>query len=127
MISYPLVLIIHMIAATVSGLYFFARGSFLLLGADWPKQKLVKITSYIIDTILLTAAIILCFISPADFSNGWLHAKIFLVVIYILLGVFAMREKLSKPIRISLFLLAIFIFINILGIAIHHSPLGWFA
>ena len=86
----------------------------------------MKYLSYTIDTVLLTAALMLLTILPgAVFANGWLTVKLVLVVVYVVLGVFALRKARTPASRAVFYVLALLIFLAIVGIARMHSPWGW--
>jgi uncharacterized membrane protein SirB2 len=54
----------------------------------------LRFLSYSIDTILLTAALMLLTILPhAVFANGWLAVKLALLVVYVALGSFALKAR----------------------------------
>ena len=79
---YPQIKQFHIFVALLSGTLFALRGAFALAGARWPQALPVKWLSYAIDTCLLTAAMMLLTILPwAVFANGWLLAKITLIVV----------------------------------------------
>lgn len=126
MTFYPYVLLVHISAIAASGSLFFSRGLASLFGAAWPRIRLVRTLSYAIDTVLLAAALTLVFILPKQvFANQWLSLKLVLVIGYIVLGIAAMRPSMQKRWRWLTFLGAGVLFINIIGIAITHNPLGW--
>ena len=63
----------HLFAVLVSGTLFAARGLGVLAGARWPMHAIVRYSSYTVDTILLTAALMLVSLLPAAmFANHWL-------------------------------------------------------
>ena len=125
---YPQIKLFHMTVALLSGTLFAVRGGFALAGARWPQALPAKWLSYAIDTCLLTAALMLLTILPwAMFANGWLLAKIALLVAYVVLGVFAMRPARDRRTRAACYVTALFVFASIYGIARAHHPLGWLA
>ncbi|QDA58195.1 SirB2 family protein [Thermomonas aquatica] len=125
---YPQIKLFHMSVALLSGALFALRGAFALGGARWPQALPVKLLSYGIDTALLTAALMLLTILPwAMFANGWLAAKLVLVVVYVVLGVFAMRPGRSQRTRALCYIAALLVFAQVYGIARAHNPLGWLA
>ena len=86
----------------------------------------VRYLSYIIDTVLLTAALMLVAILPREaFTNHWLTAKLALVVIYVALGVLAVRSGRPRRTRVVCYAAALLVFTGIVGIARTHNPLGW--
>jgi uncharacterized membrane protein SirB2 len=125
---YPQIKLFHMTVAILSGTLFALRGGFALAGADWPRALPVKWLSYAIDTALLTAALMLLTILPwAMFGNGWLMAKLALLVAYIVLGVLALRPQRGLRGRALCYAAALLAFFAIYGIARAHHPLGWLA
>ena len=122
---YPQIKQFHVFVALLSGLLFAVRGAFALAGARWPRALPVKWLSYAVDTTLLTAAMMLLTILPAAmFANGWLLAKVALVVVYVVLGVFAMRSGRTQRTRAICYVAALLVFATIYGIARAHHPLG---
>ena len=115
----------HIGLALLSGLLFALRGGFALAGARWPQALPVKWLSYAIDTSLLTAALMLLTILPwAMFANGWLLTKVVLLVVYVVLGVLAMRPHRPRRDRALYYTAALLVFAAVYGIARAHHPLG---
>ena len=125
---YPQVKWTHVHAVMCSGALFALRGGASVAGAHWPRHWLPRYASYTIDTVLLTAATMLFAILPwAMFANGWLATKLVLVVVYVVLGVFAMRPGRSQRTRALCYIAALLVFAQVYGIARAHNPLGWLA
>ena len=125
---YPQIKQFHILLALLSGAIFALRGAFALAGMRWPQALPVKWLSSTIDTCLLTAALMLLTILPwAMFGNGWLLTKIVLIVVYVVLGVFAMRPGRRQRTRALCYAVALLVFATIYGIARAHHPLGWLA
>ena len=123
---YPQIRNVHILAITLSGCLFALRGLGLLLGMRWPQWPPVKYLSYTIDTVLLTAALMLLTILPgAMFGNGWLTLKLLLLVVYIVLGVFALKRASTRGRKAIFYVLALATFLAIIGIARMHHPWGW--
>ena len=123
---YPQILFVHILAITLSGSLFALRGLGVLAGARWPQAAVVRYLSYSIDTVLLTAALMLLTLLPAAmFANHWLTVKLTLVVVYVLLGVFALRRGRTPRVRAICYFAGLLVFITIIGIARAHHPLGW--
>jgi uncharacterized membrane protein SirB2 len=86
----------------------------------------VRYASYVIDTTLLTAALMLFGMLPkAMFANGWLAVKLGLLVAYIVSGTFALRRARSPRGRAVAYAAAIVVFMTMAGIARAHHPMGW--
>lgn len=123
---YPQIKHAHIGLALVSGALFALRGAGALAGMRWPRWAPVRWTSYGIDTALLTAALMLLTILPGGlYANGWLTAKLVLLVVYVVLGVYALRRARSRAGRAICYLAALATFAMIYGIARAHHPLGY--
>lgn len=125
---YPQIKAVHVGAVAISGALFAVRGALAVAGrprlASWAP---VRYSSYAIDTVLLTAAVMLVAILPsAMFANHWLAAKLAIVVAYIVLGVAALRSAATHRRRaVACYVAAIAAFGAVVGIALAHHPLGW--
>lgn len=117
---------VHIAAVLASGSVFLLRG--LLLQAGQQRVAMaapVRYLSYSIDTVLLTAALMLLTILPhAIYANGWLTAKLVLLVVYVVLGTFALKRGRSPRVRLACYLAALLVFGFMLTIARAHHPLG---
>ncbi len=118
---------LHVASVVLSGCVFLLRGLLIQAGRKkWALAALVRYTSYTIDTILLVSALLLVAILPwAMFANGWLATKLVLVVLYVVLGTYALKRGRTRRVRAICYLAALATFIIIIGIAIAHQPLGW--
>ena len=126
MTFYPDIKMVHVAAAMTSGTLFALRALGLLAGMRWPRAALVRYTSYTVDTVLLTGAMMLLTILPAQmFANGWLIAKIVFVVAYVGLGIAAFRPSRGTGGRALLVAAALLCFLQVYGIARAHEPWGW--
>lgn len=125
---YPQVRAVHIGAVLASGALFALRGVGVLAGARWPLAITVRTLSYSIDTVLLTAALMLLAMLPAAvFANHWLTVKLTLLVVYIVLGSYALKRGRSAHIRTVCFAAALVVYVAMFGIARTHQPLGWLA
>jgi uncharacterized membrane protein SirB2 len=124
---YPQIKWVHVATVCASGSLFALRGALVQAGIPrWATASPVRYLSYTIDTILLTAALMLLTILPgAMFANGWLTTKLVLVVVYVGLGTFALKRGRTPRIRTICFIAALLVFVTIIGIALAHHPLGW--
>ncbi|WP_206858316.1 SirB2 family protein [Lysobacter changpingensis] len=121
---YPQIKLAHIAAIACSGALFLLRGSSALAGLRWPMTAPVRYLSYTIDTVLLTAAMMLLTILPgALFANGWLLVKVALVIAYVVLGILAMRSRRTRT-RVAMFVLALLTYAQVYAIARAHHPLG---
>lgn len=124
---YPQIKHLHILLALASGALFALRGAGVLAGLRWPNALPVRWTSYAIDTALLTAALMLLTILPgAMFANGWLTVKLVLLVVYIVLGVFAIKRGRTRAAKAGFYVAALATFAMVYTIARAHHPLGIF-
>ena len=85
----------------------------------------LRYLSYSIDTVLLTAALMLLTLLPgAMFANGWLTVKLALLVVYVVLGSFALKRGNTLNIRWICYIAALTVYAFMLSVARTHQPLG---
>jgi uncharacterized membrane protein SirB2 len=119
---------VHIAAVSASGVLFFVRGLALQGGAAWPMAAALRYLSYAIDTVLLTAALMLATIlHQYPFLHGWLTAKVVLLLVYVVLGSFALKRGRTRAVRIGCWLAALALYLFIVSVARAHHPLGIFA
>jgi uncharacterized membrane protein SirB2 len=117
---------VHIGAIIASGALFALRGIGVLTGAHWPMAAPLRYISYSVDTVLLTAALMLVTMLPATlFANHWLTAKLTLLVIYVVLGSLALKRARTKKVRAICFVAAIALYLCIYSKARTYQPLGW--
>lgn len=125
---------VHILAVLCSGALFALRGLLVQLSpraglagaagpARWAMATPVRLLSYGIDTVLLTAALMLATMLPgAVFANGWLLAKVSLLACYVGLGTFALKRGRRPAVRRACFAGALAVFCAMLAIARTHQP-----
>ncbi len=90
------------------------------------QKRAVKIVPHIVDTLLLLSAIGLVGIIGFGPNAAWLSAKIAGLIVYIVLGTFALKRGRTKGARAVFGVLAIIVFAFIASVARTHNPLGFF-
>lgn len=123
---YPQIKLVHIASVLLSGGLFLLRGLLVQAGrGDWAQTAALRYLSYSIDTVLLTAAMMLLTILPhAMFANGWLWMKLFFLLIYVALGSLALKRGRTPRVRLVCYFLALLTFAAMLSIARTHHPLG---
>src|SRR4029079_4969451 len=92
----------------------------------WQMCGRVRYESYGIDTVLLTAALMLVTMLPgAMFANHWLRLKIALLGVYAAPGTLALQRAQTPRGRVFAFAAALCVYATMIGIARAHHPLGW--
>jgi uncharacterized membrane protein SirB2 len=123
---YPQIRNVHITAVCLSGALFALRGLGVVAGHAWPRHALLRHGSYAIDTVLLTAALMLLTILPGVvFANHWLTVKLCFVVAYIGFGIGAMRTRRGRGARAGFYAAALLAYATAFGIARMHHPAGW--
>lgn len=115
----------HIFTVLASGSLFALRGAGVLAGARWPMWAPLRYLTYTIDTVLLTAALMLVTIlHQYPFVQAWLTVKVLLLVVYIVLGTFALKRARTRTIRAVFYVAALAVFLFIASVARAHHPLG---
>lgn len=119
---------VHIGTALVSGALLFLRAlAFNFADARWPLAGPVRYTAWTIDTVLLTAALILMtIVKQYPGADAWLTVKVLVIVVYVILGYFALRGA-TRKVRVTAFSAAILAFGFIYTVARSHHPLGLLA
>src|SRR4030095_8956613 len=122
---YPQIKAVHIAAVAASGLLFLLRGAAFQFGLSWAMEAPLRYLSYTIDTVLLTAALMLATIlRQFPFVQGWLTAKVLLLVVYVVLGSLALKRGRTRAVRTSCWIAALLVYLFIVSIARTHNPLG---
>ena len=121
--DYAVLKMIHVSSVILSFSLFFLRGIWLIQNSQNLHQRWVKILPHINDTVLLVSAILLAVViqqNPLD--HAWLTAKISGLLVYIGLGMVAMRFGKTRKIRITSWIAALCVFAYIVLVALTKSP-----
>lgn len=119
---------LHVTLVALSLALFCARGIGVLLHQAWPLGRVPRIGSVLIDTTLLATGATLWFLLGLNpLVQTWLGVKLLLLLAYIVLGSIALRRGRTPAIRGAAFAAAVATVASMVGIALAHHPLGWFA
>ena len=123
--------LIHVSAVMVSFCGFVARGLGVFSGAAWVRHRLARLVPHLVDTVLLLSAIgMLSIIHLSPWGLPWLRAKLVGLVVYISLGVLALRpargHSVVKPrvVNVIAWIGALLAFGYIVSVALTKSPIG---
>jgi uncharacterized membrane protein SirB2 len=118
---------IHVGLALLSGAGFVLRGGWMLADSPRLRARPVRVAPHVVDTLLLLSGLLLAAghrLSPL--AAPWLGVKLVLLVVYIGLGMIALRPGPSRGVRAAAFLGAVLVFLWILATAWTRQPLpGW--
>lgn len=110
---------IAMAALTIGG--FVTRGIWAWRAPRLLRLRPVRIVPHVIDTVLLASAVGLLFAYGWNpLKHGWLVAKIALLLVYIALGMAALKPWFAAPVRVASFVVAVAVFGWIVSIARAH-------
>jgi len=124
--DYATLKLVHQAAVALSIAGFFARGVGALAGAAWVTGPVAKRLPHVVDTVLLVSALMLAWMLRLSPGNApWLVAKVVGLVLYVGLGVVALRPGRPKAVRAAAWLAAIATVGWIVSVAITKSPFGF--
>ncbi len=122
---YSHIKLLHITCVALSGSLFSLRGLMMMRGSSLSHHPLLRYFSYVIDSTLLGAAVILATVlQQYPFVDAWLTMKMALLVVYIALGVLALRGCRTLRARTVYFIAALLTYGFIVSVAITHHPLG---
>jgi len=112
---------LHALLALLSGFGFMARAMGHVRAQAWVQQKWVRILPHIVDTgLLVTAIMILVHLEISPFTD-WVLAKIIALLVYIFLGVMALRIAKTPAKKMGYAIAAMVVFVYILAVAKSHD------
>ena len=127
--DYATLKLVHQTAVVLSISGFLARGVGALAGAAWVRSRLAHSLPHGVDTVLLASALGLAWMLRLNpLATPWLLAKVVGLLLYIALGVIALRPGLPRPARAIALTAALLCFAQIVATAITKRPaglLGW--
>jgi uncharacterized membrane protein SirB2 len=108
----------------LSGLGFALRGWWMLNDSPLLKARLTRVVPHVVDTLLLGSALVMAWQSGQyPFAQGWLTAKFFGLLAYILCGTMALKRARTKGWRVVFLVLALLAYAYIVGVALTRNPL----
>jgi uncharacterized membrane protein SirB2 len=126
--DYAPIKLIHQSMVVLSGLGFAVRGIASLRGAPWVQGRLAKTLPHMVDTALLVSALTLAWLLQINpMHTPWLMAKILGLLLYIALGMVALRPQFSMAARVSAWVSALMVLCWIASVAITKSSFGFLA
>jgi uncharacterized membrane protein SirB2 len=115
---------LHVTCVVLSGLGFALRGWWMLVDSRRLKTRLARVVPHVIDSVLLGSALVMAWQSSQyPFAQGWLTAKFFGLLAYILCGTMALKRARTKGRRVVFLVLAVLAYAYIVGVALTRNPL----
>lgn len=124
--DYTVVKYLHISCVALSYAGFFARGVLMIRAAPLLQARWIRIVPHLVDTVLLSSAIALSAMSRQyPFIEPWLTAKVIALLIYIGLGMVALRYGRTMGTRVAAWAAAQLAFFYIVAVALTQSALPW--
>lgn len=126
MAYYSLIKNLHLTTIALSLTLFVLRGAWMIAASPLLQARWVRIVPHVIDTLLLASGIGLAvLIQQYPLVHGWLTAKLLALILYIVLGTYALKRGKTKAQRIATWIAALLVFGYMVAVAITHAPFPW--
>jgi len=121
--SYAALKIIHVTSVIFSYILFTLRGVWMMQDSPILQRRWVKILPHVIDTVLLVSAVTLAtMIQQYPGINTWFSAKIGGLLLYITLGLIALRFGKTRRTKTISWITAQIVFFYIVLVALTKNP-----
>jgi len=115
---------LHLATIALTLALFILRGAWMVAESPRLQARWVRIVPHINDTLLLASGIALAvLIQQYPLVHGWLSAKFFALIAYIVLGTIALKRGKTRGKRIAAWIAALLVFGYMVAVAIAHDPL----
>ncbi|MCK2095782.1 SirB2 family protein [Thauera aromatica] len=119
---------LHVTCVVLSAAGFLLRGMWMFTRSPLLQRRLTRVLPHVIDSLLLLSAIGLAtMIGQYPFAAGWVTAKVFGLIAYILLGTVALKRGRTPMVRATAFVGALMVYAWIVSIAITKNMAGFLA
>jgi len=123
MAYYSLIKHLHLATVAVTLALFLLRGAWMLMDSPRLQARWARIVPHINDTLLLASGIALAVLMQQyPLVHGWLTAKLFALIAYIVLGTLALKRGKTKAQRVTAWIAALLVFGYMLAVARAHDP-----
>jgi uncharacterized membrane protein SirB2 len=121
--AYSLLKQLHLSTIALTLALFILRGVWMLKGSPRLQARWVRIVPHINDSLLLASGISLAVLTRQyPLVNGWLSAKLFALILYIVLGTIALKRGQTRGQRIAAWIAALLVFGYMVAVAITRDP-----
>ena len=121
--TYASVKQLHVAAATLTIVLFAVRIAWMIGSPERLQRRWVKVVPHVIDTALLLSGVWLAWQLGAAGILGWLPTKLVALMLYIVLGVIALRRGRTRRVRIAAAAGATVVFAYIVYVALTKSTM----
>jgi uncharacterized membrane protein SirB2 len=116
---------VHVTTVWITLTLFVLRGVWMLADSPWLAKRWVRVVPHINDSVLLISAVVLAVVlHQYPLAQAWITAKVAALIVYIGLGMLALRPGRDRRIRAAAWGAALLVFGYIVSVAFTKSPLG---
>ena len=120
--AYVLLKQLHLATIGITLTLFLLRGAWMMMGSSLLQARWVRIVPHLNDTLLLASGITLAVLMQQyPLVHGWLTAKFFALIVYIVLGTIALKRGKTKSQRIAAWFAALLVFGYMVAVARAHE------
>jgi uncharacterized membrane protein SirB2 len=121
--DYTILKTLHLTTIAVTFALFLLRGAWMMAGSARLQARWVRVVPHVNDTLLLASGIALAvLIQQYPLVHGWLTAKLFALIAYIVLGTVALKRGRTRSLRIAAWVAALLVFGYMVAVARAHDP-----
>ena len=113
----------HLATIAITLTLFVLRGVWMMADSPRLQARWVRIVPHVNDTLLLASGLSLAvLLGQYPLVNGWLTAKLFALILYIVLGTVALKRGRTKGMRIAAWIAALLVFGYMVAVAVTRAP-----
>lgn len=114
---------LHLATIVLTLTLFVLRGAWMMADSPRLQARWVRIVPHVNDTLLLTSGISLAILMQQyPLVHGWLTAKFFALIAYIVLGTIALKRGKTRGQRVVAWIAALLVFGYMIAVARTHDP-----
>ncbi|MDO9221439.1 MAG: SirB2 family protein [Thiobacillus sp.] len=114
---------LHLSTIALTLALFVLRGFWMMRESPQLQARWVRIVPHLNDSLLLASGISLAVLTRQyPLVNGWLTAKFFALILYIVLGTIALKRGRTRGQRIAAWFAALLVFSYMVMVAITRDP-----
>ena len=122
--AYSLLKQLHLGTIALTLALFILRGAWMMVESPRLQARWVRIVPHINDSLLLASGISLAVLTRQyPLVNGWLTAKFFALILYIVLGTIALKRGRTYGQRMAAWIAALLVFGYMVAVAVTRDPL----
>ncbi len=122
--DYLLLKLTHVTCVVLSYAGFVLRGVWMIRDSRMIERRWMRVLPHVVDTVLLASAIALAvMLKQYPLAEPWLTAKVAGLVLYIVLGMVALKYGSTRRVRMGAWIVAQAVFLYIVAVALTRSVL----